>query len=91
MTRYGRIERMVPHRVLIFIVVGASKIKAIESSFGDRGKMKRLLRETDYRGYKIMPSAVKPYFLPCFVEFGWGVFPTYASGVLVGCDLRVDI
>src|SRR5262249_43545408 len=54
-TRYGRIERMVPHRVLIFIVVGASKIKAIESSFGDRVKMKRLLllRETNDRGDKI--------------------------------------
>jgi hypothetical protein len=49
-TRYERIERMVPHRVVVFIVVGASKIKAITSSFGDRGKIKRLLRKTDDRG-----------------------------------------
>ncbi len=63
-TRYERIERMVPHRVVVFIVVGASKIKAIESSFGDRRKMKRLLRETNDRGYKIVPSAARPYFLP---------------------------
>jgi len=49
-TRYERIERMIPHRVLIFIVIGASKIKAIESSFGDRRKMKRLLRKTDDGG-----------------------------------------
>jgi hypothetical protein len=57
----------------MFIVVGASKIKAITSSFGDRPKMKRLLRETNDRGYKIVPSAARPYFLPYFVEFGWGV------------------
>jgi hypothetical protein len=54
-------------------VIDAPKIKAIESSFGDRPKMKRLLRETNDRGYKIVPSAAGPYFLPCFVEFGWGV------------------
>jgi hypothetical protein len=72
-TRYERIERMVPHRVSIFIVADAPKIKAIESSFGDRRKMKRLLRKTDYRGYKIVPSAARPYFSPCFVEFGWSV------------------
>jgi hypothetical protein len=71
--RYERIERMIPHRVLTFIVVGASKIKAIESSFGDRRKMKRLLRETDNRGYKIVPSAARPYLLSCLVEIGWGV------------------
>jgi len=64
-TRYERIERMVPRRVVVFIVVGASKIKAIESSFGDRRKMKRLLRETNDRGYKIVPSAASPYLLPC--------------------------
>jgi len=69
-TRYERIERMIPHRVVIFIVIGASKIKAIESSFDDRRKMKRLLRETDYRGYKIVPGAARPYFLPGLVEFG---------------------
>ena len=46
-TRYERIERMVPHRVAIFIVFGVSKIKTIEPSFGDRRKMKRLLRKTD--------------------------------------------
>src|SRR5262249_16313567 len=63
-TSYDRVERMVPHRVTMFIVVGASKIKAIESSFGDRRKMKRLLRETNDRGYKIVPSAAGPYFLP---------------------------
>src|SRR5262249_55431194 len=63
-TRYERIERMVPHRVAMFIVVGASKIKAIESSFGDRPKMKRLLRETNDRGYKIVPSAARTYFFP---------------------------
>src|SRR5258708_24100630 len=39
-TRYERIERMVPHRVVVFIVVGASKIKAMDSSFGDRREMK---------------------------------------------------
>jgi hypothetical protein len=27
--------------------------------------MKQLLRETDYRGYKIVPSAARPYLLPC--------------------------
>ena len=64
-TRYEHIERMVPHRVAIFIVVGALKIKAIESSFGDCRKMKRLLRETNDRGYKIVPSAASPYLLPC--------------------------
>ena len=63
-TRYERIERMIPHRVPICIVVGASKIKVIESSFGDRQKMKRLLRKTDDRGYKIVPSAAGSYFLP---------------------------
>jgi hypothetical protein len=46
-TRYERIKRMVPHRVVIFIVFGASKIKTIEPSFGDRRKMKRLLRKAD--------------------------------------------
>jgi hypothetical protein len=56
---------MVPHRVATFIVVVASKIKAIDSSFGDRGKMKRLLRETNDRGYKIVPDAGSPYLLPC--------------------------
>jgi hypothetical protein len=64
-TRYERIERMVPHRVSIFIVADAPKIKAITSSFGDRRKMKRLLRITDDGGYKIVPSAARPYFLPC--------------------------
>jgi hypothetical protein len=64
---------MVPHRAAISIVVAASKIKAIEPSFGVRGKMKRLLRETDYRDYKIVPSAARPYLLSCLVEFGWGV------------------
>src|SRR5215470_14900727 len=34
-TRYERIERMVPHRAAMFIVTGAAKIKAIESSFSD--------------------------------------------------------
>ena len=63
--RYERIKRMVPHRVVVFIVVGASKIKAIESSLDDRTKMKRLLRETNDRGYKIVPSAASPYLLPC--------------------------
>ena len=62
-TRYGRIERIVPHRAVIFIAVGASKIKAIMSSFDDCRKMKRLLRETDDRGYKIVPSAAGSYFL----------------------------
>ena len=46
-TGYERIERMVPHRVTILIVVGASKIKTIESSLIIGRKMKRLLRETD--------------------------------------------
>ena len=64
-TRYERIERMVPHRVVVFIVVDASKIKAIESSLDDRTKMKRLLRETNDRGYKIVTSPARPYFLPC--------------------------
>ena len=64
LTRYGRIERIVPHRVVVFIVVGASKIKAIESSFDDCRKMKRLSREIDDRGYKIVPSAAGSYFLP---------------------------
>jgi hypothetical protein len=64
-TRYERIERMVPHRMAIFIVADALKIKAITPSFGDRRKMKRLLRKTDDRGYKIVPSAARPYFLPC--------------------------
>jgi hypothetical protein len=63
-TRYERIERMVPHRAAVFIVVGALKIKAIASSFGDRPKIKLLLRETNDRGYKIVPSAAGPYFLP---------------------------
>jgi hypothetical protein len=31
----------------IFIVVGVSKIKTIDSNFDDRRKMKRLLRKTD--------------------------------------------
>src|SRR5215831_15379497 len=56
---------MVPHRVVVFIVVGASKIKAIESSLDDRTKMKRLLSETNDRGYKIVTSAARRYFLPC--------------------------
>jgi hypothetical protein len=49
-TRYERIERMVPHRAAMFIVIGAVKIKAIVSSFGDSRGMKRLLRKTDDRG-----------------------------------------
>jgi len=53
-TRYERIERMVPHRVAIFIVADTPKIKAITSSFGDHRKMKRLLRKTNDRDYKIV-------------------------------------
>jgi hypothetical protein len=49
-TRYERIERMVPHRVTVFIVVKASKIKAKALSFVGRRKMKRLLRKTDDAG-----------------------------------------
>ena len=64
-TRYERIERMVPHRAAISIVVAVSKIKTIEPSFGDGPKMKRLLRETNDRGYKIVPSGASPYLLPC--------------------------
>jgi hypothetical protein len=63
-TRYERIERMVPHRAEMFIVVDASKIKTIESSFGDRPKMKRLLRESNDRGYKIVPVQQDHIFRP---------------------------
>ena len=49
-TRYERIERMVPHRAAKFVVIGAVKIKAIVSSFGDSRRIKRLLRKTDDRG-----------------------------------------
>jgi hypothetical protein len=49
-TRYERIERIVPHRVAVFIVVKASKIKAKALSFVDRRKMKRFLRKTDDAG-----------------------------------------
>src|SRR5260370_36714561 len=49
-TRYERIERMVPHRAAMFIVVSAVKIKAIVSSFGDSRRIKRLFRKTDDRG-----------------------------------------
>lgn len=79
MTRYERIERMIPHRGPIIIVVGAPKIKAKESSFGGHRKMKGLLRKTDYRGYKIVPSAARPYFLPALLNLV-GVFSQkYAS------------
>ena len=49
-TRYERIERMVPHRAAMFVVIGAVKIKAIVSSFDDSRRIKRLLRRTDNRG-----------------------------------------
>jgi hypothetical protein len=42
-TRYERIERMVPHRAAIFIIIGAAKIKAIESSFGYSQKNKTII------------------------------------------------
>jgi len=41
-TRYERIERMVPRRVTILIIIGAVKIKVIVSSFGDSRRIKRL-------------------------------------------------
>jgi hypothetical protein len=49
-TRYERIERMVPHRAEIFIVISAVKIKAIVLSFVDNRRIKQLLRKTDDRG-----------------------------------------
>jgi hypothetical protein len=44
-TRYERIERMVPHRAAMFVVIGAAKIKAIESSFGDSPKNKTIIAQ----------------------------------------------
>jgi hypothetical protein len=49
-TRYERIERMVPHRAAILVVIGAVKIKAIVSSFDDARRIRRFLRKTDDRG-----------------------------------------
>jgi len=46
-TRYERSERMVPHRMANFIIIGAVKIKAIELSFGQGRKRKRLLRKIE--------------------------------------------
>jgi len=48
----------------MFVVIGAVKIKAIVSSFDDARRIKRLLRKTDDRSSKIVPSAAKLYFLP---------------------------
>jgi len=44
-TRYERIEHMVPHRAATFIAIGAAKIKAIESSFGDNPKNKTIIAQ----------------------------------------------
>jgi hypothetical protein len=44
-TRYERIERMVPHRAAVFVVIGAVEIKAIVSSFGDSRIIKTIIAQ----------------------------------------------